>query len=181
MPRAFRFGQQRNERFLQSPRPGRALEFSGAAGGEHIARVNCHKPVETLGLLHVGCGYDNAHAGAPCPDAIDQFPKLPPRERIHAGRRFIENEQIGIVNERARQPQLLLHAAGKFSRRPTCERLETSAYQQFLDPPRAFLLRLTKQPAEEIDVLENGKRWVKILSQTLRHVGDARTNRRPMT
>ena len=54
--------------------------------------------IESLGLFHVGGRDDDAHARAARAHAVDQFPELPARQRIDAGRRFVENQEIGIVD-----------------------------------------------------------------------------------
>ena len=41
---------------------------------------------------------------------------------------------------------------------------------------RRSLVRLSVQPAEKIDVLDDRQRWIKIAAKALRHVGDARSH-----
>jgi hypothetical protein len=43
-----------------------------------------------------------------------------------------------------------------------------------------FGTRLSEQPGEKLDVLAHAEVCIEVLAQTLRHVGDARTDRRPM-
>ena len=50
-------------------------------------------------------------------DVVDQRPELAPRERIDAGGGLVEDEQIGVVDQRAAQPDLLLHAARELAGR----------------------------------------------------------------
>ena len=50
-----------------------------------------------------------------------ELPELPARHRIHARRRLVEHEERRLVHERARQRQLLLHAARQPRRQPRCE------------------------------------------------------------
>ena len=42
---------------------------------------------------------------------VDQVPELPARERIDAGGRLVQNQQVGVVDQRAAEAELLLHAA----------------------------------------------------------------------
>ncbi len=50
-------------------------------------------------------------------DAGDQVPELGARQRIDAGGRLVQDEQVGVVDQRAAQAQLLLHAAGELAGR----------------------------------------------------------------
>jgi hypothetical protein len=111
VPAALRFGQHLDEGRFERRASASRLHLAGRAGRQHAARVHRHQPIEALRFLHVGGGHDHAHAGAPLANAIDQIPELAPRKRIDAGRRFVENQQIRIVNQRAAEAQLLLHAA----------------------------------------------------------------------
>ena len=50
----------------------------------------------------------------PCArNSRQQLPELAPRHRIDAGRRLVEHDHLRLVHERARQRELLLHAAGQ--------------------------------------------------------------------
>ncbi len=75
-----------------------------------------------VGLFHVGGGDDHAHAWALGADALDQIPELAPRERIDAGGRLVEDQQVGVVDQRAAQAELLLHAARELAGRARQER-----------------------------------------------------------
>ncbi len=56
-----------------------------------------------------------------------ELPELPARERIHAGGRLVEDQQIRVVDQRAAEAQLLLHAAGQLAGRTIDERGEAGA------------------------------------------------------
>ena len=45
----------------------------------------------------------------PAPEALDQLPELPARLRVEPGRRLVEEEQLGVADQRAgeREPLLL--------------------------------------------------------------------------
>ena len=109
---------------------------------------------------------------------IDQVPELPARQRIDAGRRLVEDQQIRIVDQRAAQPELLPHAAGQLLCRPIGERREAGAVEQFGDAPLALVARLPEQAAEELDVLAHAEVGIEVLAEALRHVGDARSRPR---
>ena len=85
------------------------------------------------------------------------------------------------MDQRAAQPQLLLHAAGQLARRTLAEGRHTGAAQQVVDASLAFGSVLTEQATEEIQVLEHRQRRVEVLAQALRHVGDMRADIAPMT
>ena len=71
----------------------------------------------------------------PCARTREQLPELPPRHRIHARRRLVEQDDLGFVHERARERQLLLHAAGEPVGQAGAERREL----RHLEQPRAAL------------------------------------------
>ena len=107
-------------RFRRQKRDEGGVEIGGTrlvqklvrrAGGEHVAVVHGHEPVEACGFFHIGGRDYDAHAGAIPPDVVDQLPELAARQRINAGRRLVEDEEVRVVDQRAAQAGLLLHAA----------------------------------------------------------------------
>ena len=88
-----------------------ALSSVGEPAARIFSIVHGDERIKPLGLFHVGGRNDHAHAGAARPDTPDQFPELPSRQRINAGRRLVEDQKVGVMNERAAKPQLLPHAA----------------------------------------------------------------------
>ena len=78
------------------------------------------------------------------------------------------------MDQRAAEPQLLLHAAGKFHRGAVGEGLEAGTFQQLGNARLPLPAALSEQPAEEIDILEDGQGGIKVLAETLRHIGDTR-------
>ena len=137
--------------------------------------------VEALGFLHIGRGHQHAHLWALRANARDQLPELVARQRVDAGGWLVEDQQVGVVDQRAAQAQLLLHAAGQLARRTLAEGRHTGAAQQVVDASLAFGSVLTEQATEEIQVLEHRQRRVEVLAQALRHVGDMRADIAPMT
>jgi hypothetical protein len=88
-----RFGlQERNEGIFDRPRTHLRLQGRRRAGRQDLSVVHGKEPIETLGLFHAGGGHDDARAGAAQPDAVDQFPELPARQRIDAARGLIEDQ-----------------------------------------------------------------------------------------
>ena len=129
--------------------------------------------VEPGGLLHVGGRNQDAHARPVGPDAVDQLPELAARQRIDAGGRLVEDQQVGVVDQGADQAELLLHAAGQLAGRPVGEAPQPDAVQQLGDAALGLGTAEAEQPGEEVGVLEDRQRRVEVLAQALRHVGDA--------
>ena len=123
---------------LSAPRP--RLDLGGRAGRQHLAGVHRDQQIETLGLFHIGGGDDHAHglAATRCAHPLHQLPELPARQRIDAGGRLVEDQQVGIVDQRAAQPEFLPHAAGEFLRRPVGEGQEAGVAHQRFRAGRAF-------------------------------------------
>ena len=72
------------------------------------------------------------------PHPLDQLPELPTRQRIDTGRRLVEDQQIGIVDQRAAKAELLPHPARQLLCRAVGERREPGAVEQLGDAPLAF-------------------------------------------
>src|SRR5262247_1503260 len=139
---------------------------------DDLAIVHGGKPVEPAGLVHIGRRDDHAHGWTPGSDRIDQLPELPARERIDAGRRLVENEQVRIVHQRAAEADFLLHAARELAARPASKRIETRRRQENIDARSPLGSALPEQAAEEVDVVEHAERRIEIAAQPLRHISD---------
>ncbi len=113
----FLLGQEFDKGGFKRCAGGALQQLGGCACGKYAAIVHGDEPVKTLGFVHVGSGYDDAHAGAVLPNAGNQVPKLGACQRVYACGGLIEYEQVGVVNQGAAKPQLLLHAAREFARR----------------------------------------------------------------
>ena len=145
-------GQQGDEGGLQVLRAGLRQQRGGGAGGQHLACVHGHQPVEALGFVHVGGGDQHAHAGAGGADAGDQVPELGAGQRIDAGGRLVQDEQVGVVDQGAAQAQLLLHAAGELARRALQEFLQPGGLGQVVDAPAPLGRVVAEQAGEELQV-----------------------------
>ena len=121
-PRALSSGSSAMKAFSSVARAGARLQLARACRSPStLAGVHRHQPVEALGLVHVGGRDHHAHAGPARADAVDQLPELAARQRIDAGRRLVEDQQIRVVDQRAAEAELLLHAAGELAGRPVAE------------------------------------------------------------
>src|SRR5262249_28061408 len=96
----FRWGEG-NEGVVQRGPLRLGADLLRRATPDGLAIVHGGKPVEAAGLVHIGRRDDHAHGRTPGSDRIDQLPELPARERIDAGRRLVENEEVRIVHQRA--------------------------------------------------------------------------------
>jgi hypothetical protein len=84
--------QERNEGFFEGLRLGPRLDLRRGARAEDPPGVHGDQPVEGIRLLHVRGGDDGAHATTLRADARDELPELPPRERVDAGRRLVQDQ-----------------------------------------------------------------------------------------
>ena len=120
------------------------LEFGGRAGRSHATCIHGDEPIEALRLFHIGRRYEDAHAGTARTHAIDQVPELSARQRINSGRWLIEDEEVGIVDEGAADPELLTHAAGELFGRPIVEGSKAGTGEELGDALVALGTRLTE-------------------------------------
>jgi hypothetical protein len=68
---------------------------------------------QPLGLLHqVG---DQHHGDAPVPDLLDELPGAAARVRVQAGGELVEHGDLGVPDQRQRDGQPLLLAAGELA------------------------------------------------------------------
>ena len=104
-------GQQGDEGRFQGSSGGLRAQGLRRTGRQHFARIHGHQPVEAVRLFHVGGSDNHAHVLALGPDMLDQVPELFTRERINAGGGFIQNQQVGIVDQRTAEAEFLFHAA----------------------------------------------------------------------
>ena len=174
--RAPRRRQQVHEGFFETAGSGAREDVARRAAVQDPARVHRNEPIEALGFLHVGRGHEYAHAGPAGADAVDEFPELTPRQRVDARGRLVEDQQVRLVDQRAAEAELLLHAAGQLIDAAVPERRESGRAQQHGDSPLAFGALLAEQAPEEIDVIEHRERAVQVLAEPLRKIGDARTD-----
>ena len=90
----------------------RGNELLRRAQGDEAAVIHDGDAVaEALGLVHVMGGEDDGAAGAL--QVIHEVPEMPASLRIEAGGGLVEEQQLGIADQRAGHGQALLLAAGK--------------------------------------------------------------------
>ena len=101
----------------------------------------------------------------------DQILHLAAANRIQAGSRLVEDHQVGIVDERLRQPDAPLHALGKFADGARLCFAETDHFQQLFRAVVALVFREMKQIPEEIQRLARVEIAIQI--RFLRQIADA--------
>ena len=72
----------------------------------------------------------------------------------HRGR-FVENQQVRFMDQRATQAEFLLHPTGELARRALAKGRQAGAAQQVVDARSAFGGALAEQAAEEVEVLHH--------------------------
>jgi len=166
-------GKKRDEGILDRRRACLRLEVDRRTLRKDAAAIHRDQPVESLRFLHIRGRDNDAHAPAAPTDAFDQVPELTSRQRIDPGRGLVEDQQIGIVDQCATEAKFLSHAAGQLPGRSAGERRQTRALQQLRNPHCALGAALPEQPTEKIDILPDAEIGIQVLSQPLRHEGDA--------
>src|SRR5690348_11568091 len=101
---------------------------------------------QQLGFFHVVGREDDGLALRL--DRLHQLPEVAPRLRIEAGRRLIEEQHIGIVDERDGEQQALLLPAGELAIVAPGELLERAQAQHLVDRQPVVV-----QSAEQADAL----------------------------
>ena len=97
----------------------RREEIGGRRIGQQRALMQQQHAVATAGLVQIGGRPDHAHAlVAPLREhGRHDRPELAARGRIDADRGLVQQQQARPRQQRAGQPELLLHAAGELARR----------------------------------------------------------------
>ncbi|OQA42093.1 MAG: hypothetical protein BWY49_00133 [Candidatus Omnitrophica bacterium ADurb.Bin314] len=121
---AFLFRQQPDKTLFQIFGARPVHQLPGRPGRQHASPVHRHDPVPFLRLIHVGRGNKHAHRGTAFSDIVDERPELTAGERIDTCCRFIQDEEIGIVDQCAAESHFLFHAARKLARGTAGERTE---------------------------------------------------------
>ncbi|MCY1429910.1 hypothetical protein D9M71_458420 [compost metagenome] len=69
--------------------------------GNQSAAIEHQAMFELLGLFHVGGGHQQGQLRPLLAHLFDQLPEAPARQRIDAGGRFVEDQQVRFVDQRA--------------------------------------------------------------------------------
>ena len=101
----------------------------------------------------------------------DEVLHLAAADGVKPGRRFVENHQVGVVDERLRQPDAALHALGKLAHGARPRLAQADHFEQLFGAAVAFAPADLKQVAEKIQRLARVEITVEI--RFLRQIADA--------
>jgi hypothetical protein len=104
---------------------------------EHLASIEEPHTVATLRFVQVRRGNENRHAFRH--QRIQDAPEIAPRHGIDAVGRFVEQEDLGGVNQCAHQAEFLLHPAREIPRQTAAEIAQARGGKQFLGARLALL------------------------------------------
>ena len=130
---------QRLERLALRPRED-LDDGARQALAERLRRVDHEQPAvreqrdarAPLGLVEVRRRHDDGDALGE--ELGQQLPELAARHRVHARRRLVEQDDLRLVDERAGERELLLHAARQPVGQPVAERRELRHVEQAVAP-----------------------------------------------
>lgn len=145
-----------------------AKRLAGARGNQPAA-IEHQAVFELFGLLHVGGSYQQRQLRALRAYLLDQLPEAPPRQRVDARRRFIEDQQVRLVDQGTAQAQFLFHAPRQLAGQALGEALQVGGMQQAGHALFAFAAAKAKQRGEKANVLADRQFGIKVVAQPLRH------------
>jgi len=92
----------------------RGNKLTRSPSGDDLTVVHDRHAIrETLGFFHIVCRQEDRAAGAL--ELVDEIPELPAGLRIEPRRRFVEEQEVRIADERAREREALLLSPGEYS------------------------------------------------------------------
>ena len=181
MPDALPLRQQCDKGILDRALAGLSFEFSRRAGRDDPAVIDRDEPIETLGLLHIRGRDDDAHAGAAqtaCDRSVPRTGGATADRRRSSARRGSADRGRGSASSTARASAAC---------RPTISLPDGRQTARARWPSSRSAMRHSRsardcpnRPAEKFDVLANAEIGIKVLAETLRHIGDARADRGAM-
>ena len=144
----------------------RVLEALGPIDRQHAPLVQQHDPRAPLGLVQVRRGHDDREATRE--ELGQQLPELAARHGIDARGRLVEQEHLRLVDERAGQGELLLHATREPIGAPRAKRRQLGHVQETI--ARGLIAPDAVDFGEEPDVLVD--REIAVEREPLRQVAD---------
>ena len=140
---------------------------TGHVDREHPSLLDQRYTVATVGFVHVGRGDDDREPRGL--QVVQQVPELAARDGVDAGGRFVKEQEFGPMHERAREGELLLHAARELPRATVLEWLDLLVDRR--DDVIAFLEGRAEHRGEEAQILLDAQ--VGVERKAARHVADA--------
>ena len=155
-----------DDRLLQILETGADLRRGGRL--QQRRPVHQSQPVAPLPLVEVGRGDEDGHPFRAHPP--QDLPELLAGDGIDAVGRFVEDQELRLMDEDAGEAELLLHPAGEVSRRPVREGQQVGEAEVEGLPRLSLRASDPEDVHEKIDVLLD--RQVLIEAETLGHVAD---------
>jgi hypothetical protein len=124
--------------------------------------------VALFGLGDVLGRHDRGHALVPEP--VELIPDGAPEEGVDARRGFVEDEQVGLVDECRRELEAALHAARELARAPAADGPQLEQLQHGALPSPATPQDQPVQRGGKVHVLAD--RQVRVQAEVLGHVAD---------
>jgi len=143
-------------------------EGLGCVAGKDAAFGDESDPPAAGGLVHVGRRHQDRDPLTV--ELEEELPELEPGHGIDAGRRFVEQKDLGSVEEIAGQSELFLHPARKVPGEPVFEGPQGAETEQLLFPLREPPGRHAVKIGEELHVFGDGQ--VAVKAEVLGHVAD---------
>ena len=136
--------------------------------GEQAATRDQRHEVARLGLVDV-LGRDQ-HRPSGRAQPVELLPDARPQQRVDPGRRLVEEQQGGIVDERARELETALHAAGQTPGSPAPDVPQVEELEDLAGPAPPAREHHPEQRPHEVDVLAD--RQVRVERERLGHVAE---------
>src|ERR1700675_1883698 len=92
----------------------------------------------------------------PC-QCADRGPEVCRGGGVEAARRFVKQKHAGTLDQRARDPKSLVHAARELHDQRVDLLFEAGIAENLFDPPRSLVARDFVEGGEEIEVLRSGE------------------------
>ena len=167
LPSRCRRFQVADEGLLQCCRAAVGDQSGRRVARQHPAGVHQRDAVAALGLVHeVGRDEDGDLVAA---GEVDQvLPEGVPCHRVDARSRLVEDQQLGLVDQRHRQRESLPLPQGERVRQDVDDLRQAEALDGGFNPVGDLLLRDLEQPCVEDQVLPD--RQLGIEREALRHV-----------
>jgi hypothetical protein len=152
-------------------------QATGTSLGHDPPLVHDQEPVaQARGLLHVVRGQQQGHALSS--QALQGLPHGQAGLRVEAGRRLVQDDQLGVVDERPGDQQAPLHPPGERLDPVACAVRQVREVQQLLRAPRGSLGVDSEVVALEDQVLAN--RQIAVQVRLLRDDPDPRLDLAPV-
>ncbi len=148
--------------------PGGGDHLLGRAGGEQFTVGEIGQAMAALGFIHVvGADQRGDPLGG---QGVDIVPEIAARLRIDPRRRFVEQQQLRIVQQAGGKRQALLPAAGQGAGELAGEAPEPHALERLLDDFPTLLHAVNAR--HEIEIFADAE--ILVQTEALCHVADVR-------